>query len=111
MSAALRNFTAGRGASSFSSADNSRVRTWICSIRCVRLMYPPFARDAAGDRREHLAGDASSADFDANLARRIVGFDDEALLPALDRLAAQGAALRDRDRERGVLRLNRRHSV
>jgi len=74
-------------------------------------MYPPFARDAAGDRREHLAGDASSADFDANLARRIVGFDDEALLPALDRLAAQGAALRDRDRERGVLRLNRRHSV
>jgi hypothetical protein len=90
MSAALRNLTAGRGASCASNVDSSRARSLIRSIRCVRVMYPPFARHAAGDRREHRAGNASSADFNTNLARRIVGFDAEALRSATNRLAAQG---------------------
>jgi hypothetical protein len=63
-----------------------------------------LARHAPGERFEHRGGDASSADFNTNLAWRIVLFDDEALLPATDGLAAQGATARDRDRERGVLR-------
>jgi hypothetical protein len=100
MSAALRNFTAGRGASCASSDANSRVNVLIRAVRCSCVIHPPFARHAPGDRREHRAGDASSADFDANLARRIVSFDDEALFPARDGLAAQGAAARDRNRER-----------
>jgi hypothetical protein len=60
-------------------------------------------RHAASDRREHLARNAFSADFDPNIAWRIVSFDDQALLPARDGPAAQGAAARDRDRERSVL--------
>jgi hypothetical protein len=55
--------------------------------RCSCVIHPPFARHAPGDRREHLAGDASPADFDPNLARRIVSFDDEALFSARDRFA------------------------
>jgi hypothetical protein len=91
MSAALRNFTAGRGVSCASSVDSSRVNVLIRAVRCSCVIHPPFARHAAGDRFEHRGGDASSADFDVNLARRIVSFDDEALLPARDGLAAGGS--------------------
>jgi hypothetical protein len=75
----------------------------IFAILFSWVIRPPFACHAAGDRIEHRAGDASATDFNANLARRIVSFDDEALLPARAGFAAQGAAARDRDPERGVL--------
>jgi hypothetical protein len=55
------------------------------------VIDPPFARHAPRDRFEHRAGDASPADFNMNFVRRIVSFDDEALLSARDDLAAQGA--------------------
>jgi hypothetical protein len=74
--------------------------------RCSCVIHPPFARHAPGDSSKHVAGDARSADLNPNLARRIVGFDDQALLPARNGPAAQGATARDRDRERGVLRFN-----
>jgi hypothetical protein len=75
-SALLRNFIAGRGASSFSSDDSSRVNALIRSVRCSCVIHPPFACHAAGDRFEHGARDASPADLDMNFARRIVSFDD-----------------------------------
>jgi hypothetical protein len=81
----------GRGASCASNVDNSRANVMIRFSRCSCVIYPPFARHAPGDRRKHLAGDAFSADFNPNLAWRIVSFDDQALLPARDGLAAQGA--------------------
>jgi hypothetical protein len=47
-----------------------------------------LASHAPGDRREHLPGDAFAADFDLNFARRLVGFDDQALPSPRDGLAA-----------------------
>jgi hypothetical protein len=91
MSVPLRNFIAGRGASSFSSDESSRVNILIRAVLCSCVIHPPFACHAAGDRFEHRAGDASPADLDVYFARRIVSFDDEALLSASDGLAAQGA--------------------
>jgi hypothetical protein len=68
--------TFGRGASCAKSDVSSRVRSWIRLVRCSCVIDPPFAHDAASDRFEHRSGDASPADFDMNLARPIVGFDD-----------------------------------
>jgi hypothetical protein len=82
----------GRGASCASNIDSSRVSAVIRAVRCSCVIQPPFARHAAGDRLEHCAGDASRADFNTNLAWRIVGFEDEALFPARDGLATQRAA-------------------
>jgi hypothetical protein len=90
----------GRGASCASNVDSSRVSVLIRSVRCSCVIRPPFARHAAGERCEYLAGDASPADLNTNLARWVVLFDDEALLSARDGLAAQGAAARDCNRER-----------
>jgi hypothetical protein len=78
MSCALRNFTAGLGASSASNADNSRASVMIRFSRCSCVIHPPFARHPPSERREHLAGDASSADFDMSFPRRLVDFDDQA---------------------------------
>jgi hypothetical protein len=92
----------GRGASCASNIDSSCVSAVIRAVRCSCVIRPTFAHYAPGDRLEHCAGDAPPADFNMNFARRIVRFDDEALFPARDGLAAQEAAARDRDSERGV---------
>jgi hypothetical protein len=81
-----------RGDSCASNVDSSRVNVLIRSVRCSCVIRPPFGHHPAGDRFEHRDGRTSSTDFDMNLARRIVFFDDEALLPARDGLAAQWAA-------------------
>jgi hypothetical protein len=91
MSAALRNFIAGRGASCASRDASSQANVLIRAVRCSCVIHPPFARHAARDRFEHRAGDTSPADFDMNFVRRIVRFDDEALPSARNGLAAQGA--------------------
>jgi hypothetical protein len=109
-SAALRNFT-GLRASSASNIASSRVNVLIRAVRCSCVIDPSFTGHAPGDRREHLAGDARSADFNVNLARRIVSFDDEALLPSRDGLAAQGHWLVTVIANIGVTRLDRRRSL
>jgi hypothetical protein len=86
--AALRNLTTGLGASCASSVDNSAASVMIRFSRCSCVIHPPLASHAPDDRREHLPGDASSADLNTNLARRIVGFDDQALPSPRDGLAA-----------------------
>jgi hypothetical protein len=83
----------------------------IRAVRCSCVIRPSFARHAPRDRLEHREAGAPPADFDVSFPRRLVDVDDQALLSAGDGLGAQGAAARDRDRERGVLRLNRRRSV
>jgi hypothetical protein len=105
MSAAVRTFTAGGGASCASSDTSSRVNARIRTARSSLVIDPPVARHAPGERLEHRGGHASSTDFDVNLVRRIASFDDEARLPARDGFATQGAPGCDRDCERGVLRL------